>query len=133
MAQIAAVDLFFLFPDVTISLTSFGAPRVGNHDFARLVHEIAPDGLRVTHNRDLVPALPPHLAGFHHAPTEIYTRTDDAVPGVVEVKRCDESGEDPTCYDGVCGIHGYGMCTSISDHLEYLGIHVGDMSCVSGD
>jgi hypothetical protein len=31
---------------------------------------------------------------------------------------CDPSGEDPTCHDSVCYL---GLCTSVSDHLLYLG------------
>ena len=34
---------------------------------------------------------------------------------------CDDSGEDPRCHNSVCFL---GLCTSISDHLEYLGAHM---------
>ena len=81
-----------------------------------------------THNRDIVPSLPPHFAGFHHAAVELYTWSDRAIPGLVLGRLCDESGEDPECYDGACGIDGYGMCTSFEDHLHYLGVDLTD-SC----
>ena len=34
---------------------------------------------------------------------------------------CDNSGEDPRCHNSVCFL---GLCTSISDHLQYLGAHM---------
>ncbi len=34
---------------------------------------------------------------------------------------CDDSGEDPRCHNSVCFL---GLCTSISDHLQYLGAHM---------
>jgi hypothetical protein len=33
---------------------------------------------------------------------------------------CDDSGEDPTCHASVCHL---GLCTSVADHLTYLGAH----------
>ena len=34
---------------------------------------------------------------------------------------CDGSGEDPRCHNSVCYL---GLCTSVSDHLLYLGAHM---------
>lgn len=34
---------------------------------------------------------------------------------------CDESGEDPTCHNSACRL---GLCTSVADHLVYLGAHM---------
>lgn len=34
---------------------------------------------------------------------------------------CDESGEDPSCHNSVCHL---GMCTSVADHLTYMGAHM---------
>ena len=31
---------------------------------------------------------------------------------------CDDSGEDPHCHNSACFL---GLCTSIADHLTYLG------------
>lgn len=34
---------------------------------------------------------------------------------------CDDSGEDPTCHNAACRL---GLCTSVADHLVYLGAHM---------
>jgi hypothetical protein len=34
---------------------------------------------------------------------------------------CDESGEDPSCHNSACRL---GLCTSVADHLVYLGAHM---------
>jgi hypothetical protein len=34
---------------------------------------------------------------------------------------CDDSGEDPSCHNSACRL---GMCTSVADHLVYLGVHM---------
>lgn len=41
---------------------------------------------------------------------------------------CDDSGEDPMCHNSVCFL---GFCTSIADHLLYLGevMGRGDPTC----
>jgi hypothetical protein len=41
---------------------------------------------------------------------------------------CDKEGEDPRCHNSVCYL---GLCTSVADHLLYLGSHMynGHPSC----
>jgi hypothetical protein len=34
---------------------------------------------------------------------------------------CDDSGEDPTCHNSACRL---GLCTSVADHLAYMGGHM---------
>ena len=46
--------------------------------------------------------------------------TDAEEPGERMVV-CDESGEDPTCHNAACRL---GLCTSVADHLVYLGAHM---------
>jgi len=125
LAQIAALDLRYNVSVPAVSVHTFGSPRVGNKDFAKLLYGMAEEVLRVTHNQDMVPSLPPHFAGFHHSAQELYTLTSPAFPEMIVARLCDGSGEDPTCYDGACGIDGYGICTSLTDHLVYLGVQMG--------
>ena len=73
------------------------------------------ESIRVTHNRDVVPAWPPEVVGFHHVAREIWVIDVDKV-GVIGI--CDDSGEDPRCHNSVCYL---GLCTSVHDHLHYLG------------
>jgi hypothetical protein len=102
-------------PPPPIRLFTFGSPRVGNAAFAAFVANATAVSVRVTHNRDIVPSVPPTWVGFHHAPTEAW-QVDFGGAGVVGL--CDGSGEDPRCHDSVCYL---GLCTSVADHLEYMG------------
>lgn len=82
----------------------------------------------MTHNRDIVPSVPMGYLGFHHVATEVFEvefgASDHQVVGI-----CDGSGEDPNCHAKMCYL---GLCTSISDHLSYLGAdmyHKNPKSC----
>ena len=50
---------------------------------------------------------------------QIWVVTFPQGPTIIGV--CDDSGEDPTCHNSVCYL---GLCTSIADHMEYLGAHM---------
>ena len=52
-------------------------------------------------------------------PPQIWVVTFQQGPTIIGV--CDDSGEDPTCHNSVCYL---GLCTSIADHMEYLGAHM---------
>ncbi|GFH05988.1 lipase_3 domain-containing protein, partial [Haematococcus lacustris] len=43
--------------------------------------------------------------------------------GMIEQKvlLCDDSGEDPSCHNSACML---GLCTSVADHLSYLGLEM---------
>lgn len=71
---------------------------------------------RFTHNRDLVPSVPPVLMGFSHLARELWM-VDYAAPNCTLVGYCDDSGEDVLCHNSVCHL---GLCSSIADHLVYL-------------
>ena len=81
------------------------------------------ESVRVTHNRDIVPSVPPQYVGFHHVSREVwqldgekYFGTKAYLPWV-----CDGSGEDTLCHNSVCFL---GLCTSIVDHMQYMGAHM---------
>jgi len=143
LAQLAALDLAGLAggddggpnprlpSDLVVRVASFGSPRVGNADFvdyltASLAAVTGGGHWRVTHGHDPVPSLPPWVSGFRHAPRELYVWEGSLAPEVSLVRECDGSGEDRRCYDGACGLHGYGLCTSLADHLFYLGLPIAD-------
>jgi hypothetical protein len=63
--------------------------------------------------------------GFRHVSREVWVVALDPARGgggggapQEQLVICDESGEDPTCHASVCHL---GLCTSIADHLTYLG------------
>ena len=132
------------FRPLDVRLVTFGSPRVGNEAFASFVRQATRLSVRLTHNRDIVPSVPPTWVGFHHVATEAWQvdivedrggaasasrarkgktkkkgngggKGSDVI-GVVGL--CDASGEDPRCHNSVCYL---GLCTSVADHLSYMG------------
>ncbi len=52
-------------------------------------------------------------------PAQVWVLTFDAGPTIIGL--CDKSGEDPACHNSVCYL---GLCTSVADHMTYLGGHM---------
>ncbi|KAG2311786.1 hypothetical protein Bca52824_023343 [Brassica carinata] len=126
MAAFCGLDLVVNEGEENVQVMTFGQPRIGNADFASYYSLLVPNTFRITHDRDIVPHLPPYFYYFpqktyHHFPTEVWVRDLNVLKlvrfGVEKV--CDNTGEDPTCCRSVMGI-------SISDHLRYFGV---DMMC----
>lgn len=66
----AALDLKDNF---TVTLYTYGQPRVGNQAFADYVFQSLPDSyIRVVHADDLVPHMPTRIFGFRHAGNEVW-------------------------------------------------------------
>jgi hypothetical protein len=130
LAQIAALDLRADFNPPDLRVFTFGSPRVGNSVFASFFEEHVAEAWRFTHGRDIVPSVPPALMGFHHTSREVWLVDVDAPRrgsgggggGPEErIIVCDESGEDPSCHNSACRL---GLCTSVADHLVYMGAHM---------
>lgn len=102
-----------------VRVVTFGSPRVGNAVFAAWFKDTVPQHVRFTHNRDMIPSLPPMYMGFSHIPHEVWLV--DVVPSRTLVGVCDGSGEDVRCHRGACSVFGFGsICVSLADHLGYL-------------
>lgn len=125
LASIAAIDLDMNNVWDDIYVYSFGLPRVGNFAYAQFFNSTITTKYHVTHNRDLVPHLPPESFGFHHEPREVFQVETYTGPSSLRV--CDGSGEDPTCGDQ------YNIFAewSVSDHLLYMGVPLGSSGCGS--
>lgn len=123
LAQLAALDIAVMFGVKDIKVYTFGAPRVGNNVFEEFFASMVTESWRFTHGRDIVPSVPPQLLGFHHVSREVWLMDVAGDDGVVEERLivCDDSGEDPTCHNSACRL---GLCTSVADHLLYLGSHM---------
>ena len=52
LATLAAMDIRTHFPDIRVTMYSFGAPRVGDPAFARLYDRTVRDSHRVIHDGD---------------------------------------------------------------------------------
>lgn len=118
LATVCALDLKYYFGLHDVRVYTFGSPRVGNDAFVNYFDWQVQESFRTTHNRDIVPSVPLQIMGFRHVPREVW-QVDFA--GHEALTICSDSGEDPTCHDSMCYL---GLCTSIADHLVYLGAHM---------
>ncbi|PRP74331.1 hypothetical protein PROFUN_15578 [Planoprotostelium fungivorum] len=90
-----------------VQLWTFGSPRVGNPTFSQYLDKMYLDeSIRVTHNRDPVPRLPPQFLNLQHIDTEYWFTSPDSF------KKC--KTEDPSCNAGV-------IIINLLDHGHYLG------------
>lgn len=123
LAHLAALDLKIMYHLQDVKVYTFGSPRVGNSVFSSFFNAHVTESWRFTHGRDIVPSVPPQLMGFHHVSREVWLVDVAGDGGDVEqrVIVCDDSGEDPSCHNNACRL---GLCTSVADHLLYLGSHM---------
>lgn len=125
MAAFCGLDLIVNYGSRNVSVMTFGQPRIGNAAFASYYSKWVPNTIRVTHEHDIVPHLPPYYHYFsqktyHHFPTEVWLHNLGFGLLVYTVETvCDNSGEDPSCSRSVTG-------NSIKDHLTYYGVRLGD-------
>ena len=97
----------------------YGKPRVGNQAYSEFYSKTIPNHYRHTHNKDIVPHLPPkkidtQLSGYYHSCQEIFE---------------DESGiitqcSNAQCEDPYCGDQYKLTQTNTVDHSYYLGHHL---------
>ena len=96
---------------IHVKLYDYGQPRVGDKKYAAFVGKVLSEYYRTTHNKDLVPHMPPiDGLGYHHSCREVF---EDATG---KTTLCSETNcEDPNCSDQYSLVH-----TSTEDHLYYL-------------
>ena len=105
---------------------TFGCPRVGSSAFAKAFTSLLGDAenWRVTHRDDVVPHLPQEDLGYLHTPHEAYQK-DEVKPDLIY---CSDSAEKE---DDACSNSCYPLgCTSVVDHLSYLGLVQGIGGCI---
>lgn len=122
MAINAAMDIKLNY-GLDTSVVDFGRPRAGDQKFSQALVSEGISVFRVTHADDLVPHAPPEAFGFYHSSQEVYY----AGSGASNYKVCDGSGEDDTCSNSCSPLR----CTSLSDHLDYMGFTMGNNNCGS--
>uniref|UniRef100_A0A7C9CJ83 Triacylglycerol lipase n=2 Tax=Opuntia streptacantha TaxID=393608 RepID=A0A7C9CJ83_OPUST len=123
MASLCALDLRVHHNVGDVQVMTFGQPRIGNAVFASYYTQFVPNTIRVTHEHDIVPHLPPYYPHFprktyHHFPREVWLH--EAGFGLLAYTVdtvCDGSGEDPSCSRSVMG-------NSILDHLIYYNVNL---------
>ena len=78
LANLAAADIREKFPEFRkpMKLFTFGAPRVGNQQFARMMNTYYPEGnnFRVVNKRDIVPHIPTRVINkfYYHNGDEVW-------------------------------------------------------------
>mmetsp|Transcript_48995 Transcript_48995/g.104956 ORF Transcript_48995/g.104956 Transcript_48995/m.104956 type:complete len:359 (-) Transcript_48995:42-1118(-) len=125
MAADAAIDMKLSYGWDT-SVVNFGSPRAGDKNFEAALATEVPSFWRITHHHDLVPHTPAEKFGFYHSMTEVFFPDEDftSLNHVV----CDGSGEDKSCSDQCAAKL---ACTSVDDHLHYIGFVLGSDNCAS--
>ncbi|CAM9919266.1 unnamed protein product [Phaeothamnion confervicola] len=89
LAVLAALDI--VETGIPVRCYTFGMPRVGNRAWADYLRRALPVAVRVTHNRDAVPHMPPTSFGFRHSAPEVFEAADGGLT------LCEEDGESPAC------------------------------------
>uniref|UniRef100_A0A7S3VTA6 Fungal lipase-type domain-containing protein n=1 Tax=Dunaliella tertiolecta TaxID=3047 RepID=A0A7S3VTA6_DUNTE len=123
ISSLCALDLKFKLGFTDVRQWTFGSPRVGDQAWQQTFNQVITESWRFTHNRDIVPSLPLEIMGFRHLAREAWIVDVETPFGSLDSKIlvCDSSGEDPSCHNSACFL---GWCTSVSDHLLYLGIEM---------
>jgi len=125
LAMLSALSLRLQLPaDVAVSSTTYGAPRVGDQQFANFLDSKVPDLRRVINKHDLVPIVPGRFLGFVHPQGEIHLIS----AGNAVACAGQDNANDPQCEDKtVSNI----LLGKIPDHLgPYEGISIGSASCI---
>jgi hypothetical protein len=111
--QLLAMEL--IKNDINVKVYDYGQPRVGDEKYASFVNSKIPEYYRMTHNKDIVPHVPPiEVFGYQHSCREIF---EDSI-GKLTV--CSSTNcEDPKCADQFSLTQ-----TNSDDHSYYLGHRV---------
>lgn len=97
---------------IDVKIYDYGQPRVGDAKYAAFVNTKIPEHYRMTHNKDIVPHVPPiDVFGYYHSCREIFEDSSGNLTTCSAI-RC----EDPNCADQFPLYQ-----TNVDDHLYYLG------------
>ena len=116
LGTLTVFDFMYYESDFIVTdLITFGAPRVGNEQFAKYFEMFDIRISRVTHYYDMVPHVPETFLGYKHIRNEVWFNE----PSTSYIECSD--GEDLNCSDSCSPLH----CTSTDDHMIYMGIPMG--------
>jgi len=105
---------------VPIYVWTYGAPRVGNLNFANFFDLHVTESWRTVNQRDLVTHLPLQKMGFEHSTREVWFENNTSTFVICSAT----DGEDPSCSASTDQ-----WAESIEDHLDYLGFQLGNDDC----
>jgi len=101
-----------------INLITFGSPRVGNEEFVTIFNNFNIYSKRITHYYDMVPHIPEQILKYNHISQEIWYNEEN---NIYTLCNDQDNIEDISCSDSCSPIH----CTSVTDHMNYLNIPMG--------
>jgi hypothetical protein len=112
--QLLAMELVKV--GINVKVYDYGQPRVGDAKYAAFVNSKISEYYRITHNKDIVPHVPPIEGfGYQHSCREIFENS------IGELITCSATNcEDPKCADQYSLFQ-----TNGDDHSYYLGHRVG--------
>ncbi|GMT10888.1 hypothetical protein PFISCL1PPCAC_2185, partial [Pristionchus fissidentatus] len=113
-AHIAANNIH---PGSKITLYTMGQPRTGDQQYANVHDNLVSTEFRITHERDIVPHVPPEFMKYVHHKFEVFYE-NDMKPG--QPYTVCSAQEDKQCSDK------YDFDTSVNDHTHYYGVEVAD-------
>ncbi|KFH45778.1 feruloyl esterase A-like protein [Hapsidospora chrysogenum ATCC 11550] len=129
VACLAALELKVSLGWDNVFVTTFGEPRVGNHNLARFVDAVFDLGgdsdleerayRRVTHYHDPVPLLPLGEWGYASHAGEIFIEKESLSPSEEDVHTC-VGDEDKTCSAGGSGSTRYKLWQLFFAHRDYF-------------
>lgn len=73
IANIAALDISYLYKDIYINSITFGSPKIGNKYFVEEYNKNIKNSVRVVNNNDIIQYLPPFIYKHNHKPLVINT------------------------------------------------------------
>jgi len=113
VGQLLAMEL--VKNDINVKLYNYGQPRVGDTNYAIFVNTKITEYYRTTHNKDIVPHVPPIEGfGYLHSCREIFEDSTGKL-NVCSATNC----EDPKCAYQFSLVQ-----TNGDDHSYYLGHHL---------
>lgn len=118
LAVFAAVDIKNnLFSGNSVTLYTYGQPRVGNEAFSNFIFSLL-DGsyVRVTHYDDTVAHVPPRVSGFKHAGNELWFKNKEMDTVTKECPNGANMEENGNCSNS------FYLKLGIWSHVNYMGI-----------
>lgn len=109
IAQLIGMELSAI--DIKNQIYNFGQPRVGDDKYALFVNVISEELVRFTHNKDMVPHIPPREMGYLHSCREVFEGANGYIA------ECSSS----ECEDSKCADQYRLSQTNTEDHMIYLG------------
>uniref|UniRef100_A0A6C0DV16 Fungal lipase-type domain-containing protein n=1 Tax=viral metagenome TaxID=1070528 RepID=A0A6C0DV16_9ZZZZ len=109
IAQLIGMELSAV--DIKNQIYNFGQPRIGDDKYAKFVNVISKELVRFTHDKDMVPHVPPREFGYLHSCREVF---EDKYGKLTECSSAE-------CEDTKCADQYRLSQTNTEDHSIYLG------------